>query len=803
MITNAFSKLRNLKQKSNLYKTGLKQKVRAFNLHSKDKAQNIKTYLKQNFDAKRDRFQKSLIHRRALGWRSIYILRNLLLFNQHRYQAKIVTVFLAISLVVSFALVPTFQKLLEPYLIGSGRVSMVRDLCLNLGSALIGATAIAFSLIMFAMQVNVERMPHGLFRKFSTDRKLIFTFVATFSLASLTIWLSLIPDVSWVAFAAVVSTWCLILILVLFGIAYRRALDLISPTKQIELLVADAQKNFNTLDKAFRRISPMFSKDAAENNTDNEPPSKHDLNRVLYFKKHPNWTVLAERAILYCVTFSRRYAEQGDLEVTKVALYGILEIHKAYITTKGQTFYSNNYLSDNPLASDSFLTDTLEHIRQNIQIGISRKDEQFIEENLHCLIHLTQIYLLIDYADEYAIRSHAHLVAGYLASVVETILPHDMADVLIESVTLLGKAAQLIIEYDKPEHIVSLSEKIALVACSGGINKKYQAVTPIAVKQLALLTFHLLRGKSSDIRFAIKEIRDDVRLIAEVYLTTKETYLARIHSTSLGPYYSATSQESLTIWMTNLTNAILKQSADDKDTQHVIGNIAEWSDGIYQTEKEILLKAVEQRSQFTFDIVNWIAHVTKLLLAISGAKACKTYHSEKLKKSASWLISVLSWIPGDEDTVRFIENFQIADHLFEASVDAYNRDCYEEALDIKKILIGWMKKSGKYQTGWGSLEKAICGLACLNLTIELSDDVLIREIDSYVSSQDAPSFEIRSRTASDLHEEAEKYRGKYESEPIDVAMANVDQIRLKALLHKLAEHLLPETLKQSPTATPD
>lgn len=802
MITNALSKLGNLKQKSNLYKTRLKLKVRAFNLHSKVKTQNIKKNLKQILDAKSDNFQQSLILRRALGWRNIYVLRNWFQVNQQRYQAKIVTVLLVISLIASFALVPTLQKLLEPYLTDSGRVTMVRDLCLNLGSALIGATAIAFSLIMFAMQVNVERMPHGLFRKFSTDSKLIFTFVATFSLATWTIGLSLIPDNSWVVFSFVSSAWSLILILLLFGIAYRRALDLISPTKQIELLVADTKKNFITLDKAIRRISPMLSKPTDTSDGEDETQSKHDFNRVAYFQRYPNWTVLAERAILYCITFSRRYAEQGDQEVSKVALQGLVEIHKAYIKTKGKTFFSDNYFVENPLSSDSFLTNTLEHLRQNVQIGISRKDEQFIEENLHCLTRLNHVYLQIDYGDENAIRSHANLVAGYLASAVETIVPHEMADVLIESMTLLGRAAQLTLDYDKPGQIVTLAEKITLVACAGSINKNYQVVTSVAVKQLALLTFHLLRCKSPNIRVPVKKIRENIQLIADLYLNIKDTTLGRLHSNSLGPYYSGSSQESLLSWLTNLTKLILQQDADDKDTLHVIRNLSEWSDGMFQTEKEILLKAVERRSEFTFDSVHWILHVTKLLLAISGAKACKPHHSEKLKKSASFLISVLSWIPGDKDTVAFMEHFQLEEHLFEASLDAYNRDCYEEAVGIKKLLFGWMKKTGKYQTGWDSLRNAICGLACLNLIMELSDDVLIQEIDSYVTSQDAPSFEIRSRTASDLHEEADKYRGNYESQPIDIVMTHVDQARLKVLLNKIAEHLLPETLNQPPGETP-
>ncbi len=525
-------------------------------------------------------------------------------------------------LVSSAALVPALQSYIESYFSEQDRLDSIRALFLTLGGALIGATAIAFSLIMFAMQVNVERMPHGLFRKFSSDVKLLGAFAATFSFAAIIIGLSLIPDKSWVAGAIVTTVWCSLLIILLFVLAYRRALALISPTMQLELVVADTKKNFKVWDKAIKRTTPIFRENANTDTEDEGIRSKYDMDRVTYFQLHPNWTTSAEQAISYCITFSRRYAEQGDHEVSRVAFNGIVAINALYIKTKGKTFFSNNYFIDNPLASDSFLTNTLEHLRQNVQVGISRKDEQFIEQNLQSLLQLTQLYLSIEYGDEHAIRSHAHLVSGYLTSAVESIIPHDMADVLIEGVSLLGNAARLIVAHDKPEYITTISEKIALIACVGAVNKNYRPVTQVAVKQLATLTFELLRSKTWEVRYAIKKVRDDVKLIAEMHLKTPDAPLTSIHSASLAPYYSGTSNDTLMSWLTDLTNALSKAEPSDKVAQRVVGHIAEWADGLYQTEKELLLLAIEKRSQFTFDLVHWIVHITKLLLALSCANVC-------------------------------------------------------------------------------------------------------------------------------------------------------------------------------------
>jgi len=736
--------------------------------------------------------KESLLLWHAKGWQRVYFLQNWFFNVKSNYGGRLGLIFLAVLIVTSAIFFPELQSYFEPYFSEPGRLDSIRELFLTLGGALIGATAIAFSLIMFAMQVNVERMPHGLFRKFSSDVKLLGAFVATFSLAAIIAGLSLIPDKSWVAGATAATVWCSLLIILLFVLAYRRALALISPTMQLGLVVADTKKNFKIWDRAIKRTTPIFRANANTGTEDEEIRSKYDMDRVTYFQLHPNWTTSAEQAISYCITFSRRYAEQGDHEVSRVALNGIVAINALYIKTKGKTFFSNNYFFDNPLASDRFLTNTLEHLRQNVQIDISRKDEQFIEQNLQSLLQLTQLYLSMEYGDAHAVRSHAHLVSEYLTNAVESVIPHDMADVLIEGVSLLGNAARHIVAHDKPEYTASISEKIAFIACTGAVNKNYQPVSQVAVKQLATLTFELLGSKSWEVSYAIKEVRDDVKLIAEMYLKIPDAPLTSIHSTSLAPYYSGTSNDSLMSRLTDLTNALSKAEPSDEVAQRVIRHIVEWSDGLYRTEKELLLLAIEKKSHLTVDLIHWIVHITKLLLAVSCADVCGDHYRDKLRRSAHWLIYVLSWIPDNEETIKYIETYRIADNIFESAVDAHKRGCNKEALEIRNLLLSWTYKVGKYQTGWASLEKACSGLACLNLILDLSDEKLFTDVDTYLSKEGAPNFDIRSRTASDLHEEAEKYRSGYGHGDIDMAMARVDQSRLRVLLHGLADHLCPE-----------
>lgn len=414
-------------------------------------------------------FQHFVI-KRAVYWQHYYRYKNWLLTVAFNNRARMISAIFVGLVAISWYYLPALNEVVEPYFSDSVRLSNFQSLLITLGSALIGATAIAFSLIMFAMQVNVERMPHGLFRKFSSDSKLLGSFGVTFSLAITITILSLVPDKSWVAFSLVIAFWCVALIFLLLLIAYRRALSLISPTKQLYILLSDTKKNFKIWEKAALRTAPILKGSAPENESDRE--SSHDMERITYLQLHPNWTVMAKRSVVHCISFSRRYAEQGDHEVSESALNALIAINAAYIETKGKTFFTNNPFFENPLSSDGFITDTLEHLRQNVQIGISRGDEQQIEQSLRALQQLCFLYLTIDYSTIDSTKTHANLAAAYLTGAVESIAPLNMTDVLMEGARVMGSVAQAIINQGDISDITTISKKIAMISCVGVVNKK-------------------------------------------------------------------------------------------------------------------------------------------------------------------------------------------------------------------------------------------------------------------------------------------------------------------------------------------
>ena len=713
---------------------------------------------------------------------------------RHRYYLLAITAVLLLLICLSFYLSDCLQNALDNYYKTDQSIDGLRALILNIGSALIGAAAIVTSLVMFAIQVNIERMPHGLFRQLSADKNLIGAFALAFLLAIAIATSSTFTTSTNLSIVVLVTFWLILAILLLFFYAYRRALNLVNPLKQLGFLSTAAQKEI----KIWGRRAEHAKSIPQQEKTEETPPpplnSTHDVTRAAYFLLNSHWTDGAKLSIRHAMSFAQRYAKQGDHEVSGVALKAIVEINAAYVKTKGKTFYATHPFIDNPYSSDGFINDTLETLRQSAQAAIARRDEQQIEQTFQTMTALIQVYLGIDYSSPGATKSHAHLAAGYLSNAVQAVIPHNMADVLMEGLRLMGGAARMILSQDTPNEVSTLSKKIAEIAFTGAIKEDYRPVTLEGMTQLANLTYNLLITKNHDIHYAAEEIRKDVSLVVRHFLNVADTPLSNIHSTYLGPYYSLSSTQSLRKRLNNLVNALSKLEPDNADAKSVITNIERWADGLYRTEKEILLATIKAKSNLTYGIIHWITDVTEILCAVSNSPACETYYKKKLRNHALWLIATLTWIHDDEETITFTENYQLTETLFEVAMRAHNNDCEEVAKETKKILLSWTFKGGGYETGWGILTKGIYGLSVLAL---LEGDGQVSELKSaisaHLSKESAPTDQIRERTAGNISKRANTlYQRGHWSSSIERSIDQVDHENLQHLLKEIAALLSPD-----------
>ena len=80
---------------------------------------------------------------------------------KYRYGGLAFVSVLTLLVATSLYLLPKIQNVLEAHYSTEQSIEGLRSLIQNIGAALIGAAAIVTSLVLFVMQVNIERMPHG------------------------------------------------------------------------------------------------------------------------------------------------------------------------------------------------------------------------------------------------------------------------------------------------------------------------------------------------------------------------------------------------------------------------------------------------------------------------------------------------------------------------------------------------------------------------------------------------------------------------------------------------------------------
>ena len=191
---------------------------------------------------------------------------------------------------------PLLQRLAGGFFSSPESLAALRSLLGGTGTALIGATAIAFSLIVFAMQTNVERMPHRLFRQLSSDRRLLSSFLGSFLTAILVAGTSLIPDGSWGIPAIVIAAWGIAITLLLFLFAYRRALQLINPIEQLAIMSKVARHDLRRWGRLADKASILLQEAQQPTATDAAADFPFNAPKAAFFAANTCWSASAVAA---------------------------------------------------------------------------------------------------------------------------------------------------------------------------------------------------------------------------------------------------------------------------------------------------------------------------------------------------------------------------------------------------------------------------------------------------------------------------------------------------------------------------
>lgn len=704
------------------------------------------------------------------------------------------------SLITSLVILMPYKSSFEFYFSNEALFSALRSLLGGIGAALIGATAIVFSLIVFSMQTNIERMPHGLFRRFGSDLLLLGSFLGSFIIAILVASMSLISNNKSSMYAVFFSTWGVLAVLILFLYAYQRALRLINPITQLSFMYNTVRRDLIRWDRLATKAQGLMEHHAIDKkNIGSHNEKQLDVKRLVFLKHNNVWEKSAIQAINYCISYAKRYAEIGDYDVSDYSFDRIMNINATYCFVKRGTYIENNPLLVVVDDSDTFINLSLEQLRQTMQTALAKGDERLAASTLRGMSGLYGVYLSIEYIGRSRSKHHAMLAAGYISSAVESVIPHNMADVMMEGIRLMGRNSVKALSYANASDIVGTIQKISIFSAISLKNTLLQPVTLTAFSQFSDINIQLIIKGDVNSGFTMEILQKSISEAAIVFLHTEDTPMNSRHSYILSPYYSVVNDAGFISRVKNLVNYLIDNKIESESSKIIIMNIEEWAGKLYQSQKDVLLVAAKKRSSFIYDLIPWNIMVCEILLTLSESQLCDEYHSEKLKKHSVWLISTFSWISEEQEVVTFINNVSFTDSIFEAAIMGLTFNCPDFYDMCKRILEGWVKKTAMHVSTRSGFEEAIKSLVALavNEGTEEAEAKLVDKLKGIFLGIDSPSMELRALTARHLLRNAKNYRyraGFYS--PVDVFLSRVDADRTLPLFTKIADVLCVDIPKK-------
>ena len=628
----------------------------------------------------------------------------------HRHKPKVATAASVLITAGAFAIHQPLNRVIGETLRSNNEE--ISSAHLALGGSLIGAVAISFSLILFAMQINVERTPHGLFRKLSSDIRLLSAFIATFVLSISILGLSLVTDPQF-ATARILATGLFTLSIVLLILAsYIRALSLINPVKQLQFLRYDTLNELKKWDRMATRARPLLQDDEPSVSAND---TKKDIEKAAFFRLNPSWTTNLRKALQHCVSFSRRYSELGDHEMSSAALETLIRLNADYISLKDATFFAQNPFFDNKLSADVVITETLEHLRQNIQVGLSRGDEQLVSQSLRSFNGLAMLYLAINYADENESKSHAQLAVAYLRSAALKVVPHKLTDVLMESVRLIGNATSALIAHDRTAHSTLSIQDLAKISAIGFAQEDFRPVTVEGMKSLSDINLSLLASRHSDVGYISNDVHTTLSTLVDICLKFPDKALGSGHQNYFTHYYSERDFDTQIVRIKHLANSVIGADGENEDARQVIGNLIRWCERLSDNHRHVVTKCFTAKSSLYFDVLHFAAELGNILVGLRNAPACPEHYKVELQRTACRQLAAAGNFTSDKDTLVFCENWKFTDTVFEAGCTGLERDCREYTDTAEKILFRWAGCNGNFKETREAFSKSLLALCVLQL----------------------------------------------------------------------------------------
>lgn len=717
-------------------------------------------------------------------------LHNWLIRLRFRYPFLIELTLWTAGLISIYYAIRVFRADIVDFFLNNNAYNVFQSLLVGVGCALIGATAIVASLLLFSLQVNVERLPHGMFRRLNSDRALLLSFMASTVVSILIAATSLVSVRQFAPTAFIVLTFGTALVLRLLLFSYRRMLTLVSPVQQMLILVSSVASEFATWDRRARWFAPL-QKLPTHDGGGQPPANSFDFKRAAFFQRYQGWDATSRTLLKDIEAFSAWASSKMDSQAHAAALSAIILINRAYIAAKRRTFVSNNPFIENGLSREGLFTDTLECLTRMAQASVQRRDEPGLRRVMRAYVSLFQHYTRLPYSDPTSDLSHAQTASFYLMQDVERMATHGLTDSTMNGIREISACASVLIGLQRAEDAHPLVDKIAHFGALGVDAPSMLPVTRIAMEELSELTVELVKSANHDVSYAARRLREGAKSIAGLILELPESPLARTHSFPLAPYFGLDG-DSLRERLANIVNAVSNAEAESVEDAMICRNLASWSDGVSVEIRDILLNAIIRNSMFRVDLLHWIEAMTETYFVAARSPACPDHSRERLESAAFSLISTLSWIPRDANALNSTDLRLVADTLFNTARKARQADAAEIFDQCERLLLKWGFETGRHFESEDSLTRCLFGLSvfALSRNDENFETALIAQVNSELAKAETIHVDVWAASVASLRQAADNLDQTAQGfDRIKSALTSFDPGRTRVLLRNVADAL--------------
>lgn len=639
------------------------------------------------------------------------------------------------------------------------------SLSLSLGTALIGITAIIFTLVIFALQVNIERLPYGLFYALNSDKKLMLSFGGILAIAILIASMSLIQNKTYAIWILWILLEGVFTIFFLLYKTFKRALKLINPMEQLKLLTIKVEEDLQWWNARFCKVKPLI--------VILQPTYNFNDAKYQYFQKKPLYFYELKLALEYINFIAYKNIETRDYHILVKAFETSIQVNKLYIEAKEKTF-NNKW-------NDEVVNITLESLRKMFYFSFKNSDENAINLIMDCYVEMAKVYGTIEYSNRNGNKKHLGIASQHLITDIEKLIQLNNPDLLMNSIRYIERLAIFCIENELLMDTIKMFETIGLIGSFSAFKQDDFPVVQTAMNAFSNMTQKLLLSKS-DISFVLEEMNKQIVFVTKSML---ENQKESTHNASLGNYFAYSGNDLLIHFFESLIQRLLDKESLTEYENKKLDNILVYADKSYDLHKELFLHTLENQSNSVNNFIYFINRFSYFLMLLSTLG----YKTKEFENQAEWYIYIFDLIPKTKEIFMRISIFGLTERLFEQG-KIYIENGFDVS-DIMKLLtnlsfkIAEQDDQNSYQSVLGLLGISYLTLMCKG---KYTNTQLFKQIEDNVKNytmsdktidyicemiDKAVSGEIRSYG---IHNNVEKSIMACEPEEINIILEKVINI---------------------------